>query len=207
MAACHVKASQWESAIHAASEALKLEPDNLKARFRRGVACSRVGQHAEAKADLTAVARADPPTARRAGCSRVNAALKQQRSSERAMFGKAFEGIRKEEESKAAAEGGGEAGRKAAAEAAGRAWREECNALRDRVAGPKPTTDRLRRGGRAARRGGRRSWTASRPSHSRTREARRKALAKAAAEEQAAREEELAARRRSGRSPAAQGAT
>ena len=32
MAACHVKASQWESAISAASAALKLEPGNLKAR-------------------------------------------------------------------------------------------------------------------------------------------------------------------------------
>ena len=126
-AACHVKASQWESAIRAASEALKLEPDNLKARFRRGVACSHVGQHAEAKADLTAVARADPTNreARRL-LEGVNTALKQQRSSERAMFGKAFEGIRKEEESKAAAEAAAEAERKAAAEAAElRAWREE----------------------------------------------------------------------------------
>ena len=32
MAACHVKSSQWVSAISAASEALRLEPDNLKAR-------------------------------------------------------------------------------------------------------------------------------------------------------------------------------
>ena len=32
MAACHVKSSQWVSAISAASEALRLEPDNLKVR-------------------------------------------------------------------------------------------------------------------------------------------------------------------------------
>ena len=202
MAACHVKASQWESAIRAASEALKLEPDNLKARFRRGVACSHVGQHAEAKADLTAVARADPTNreARRL-LEGVNTALKQQRSSERAMFGKAFEGIRKEEESKAAAEAAAEAERKAAAEAAElRAWREECNALRDRVAGPKPTTDRLRlqaREGGAAGEAAQKELDRLAPiSLKDFREARRKALAKAAAEEQAAREEELAARQR-----------
>ena len=203
MAACHVKVSQWESAIRAASEALKLEPDNLKARFRRGVACSHVGQHAEAKADLTAVARADPTNreARRL-LEGVNTALKQQRSSERAMFGKAFEGIRKEEESKAAAEAAAEAERKAAAEAAElRAWREECNALRDRVAGPKPTTDRLRL---QAREGGGAGEAAQQEldrlapiSLKDFREARRKALAKAVAQEQAARAEELAARQRS----------
>jgi tetratricopeptide (TPR) repeat protein len=131
MAACHVKASRWESAIRAASEALKLEPDNLKARFRRGLACSHVGQNDEAKADLTAVARADPTNreARRV-LELVNTALKQHRSSERAMFGKAFEGIRKEEESKAAAEAAAAAAAAAAAEAAElQAWRDECNAL------------------------------------------------------------------------------
>lgn len=202
MAACHVKASQWESAIRAASEALKLEPDNLKARFRRGVACSHVGQHAEAKADLTAVARVDPTNreARRL-LEGVNTALKQQRSSERAMFGKAFEGIRKEEENKAAAEAAAEAERKAAAEAAElQAWREECNALRDRVAGPKPTTDQLRlqaREGGAAGEAAQKELDRLAPiSLKDFREARRKALAKAAAEEQAAREEELAARQR-----------
>ena len=61
------------------------------------------------------------------------------------MFGKAFEGIRKEEETKAAAEAAAAASAAAAAEAAElQAWRDECNALRDRVAGPKPTTDQLR---------------------------------------------------------------
>ena len=129
MAACHVKSSQWVSAISAASEALRLEPDNLKARraprphavrmpctchahavhtpctrhahavrapvkavqsstphvkarFRRGVACSHVGQNDEAKADLTAVARADPTNreARRV-LELVNTALKQHRLS------------------------------------------------------------------------------------------------------------------------------
>ena len=32
----------------------------VQVRFRRGLACSNVSQHDEAKADLTAVARADP---------------------------------------------------------------------------------------------------------------------------------------------------
>ena len=61
------------------------------------------------------------------------------------MFSQAFEGIRKEEETKAAAEA--EAAARAAEAAAAaelQAWRDECNAQRDRVRGPKPTTDKLR---------------------------------------------------------------
>ena len=42
LAAVHVKAQQWQSALKAATEALKVEPQNIKARFRRGVAESNV---------------------------------------------------------------------------------------------------------------------------------------------------------------------
>ena len=57
-------------------------PPPDKARFRRGLACSHVGQNDEAKADLTAVARADPTNreARRL-LEGVNTALKQHRRS------------------------------------------------------------------------------------------------------------------------------
>jgi tetratricopeptide (TPR) repeat protein len=93
MAACHVKAEQWESAERAASAALGLEPANVKARFRRGVARSNLGQFDEAKADLTAVVRADPKNREaRTILEVVNAALKERTSSEKAMFKQAFAG-------------------------------------------------------------------------------------------------------------------
>lgn len=59
-AACHVKLEQWEGAVLSASKALEIDGSSTKARFRRGVACSHLGRMEEAKADLTAVARADP---------------------------------------------------------------------------------------------------------------------------------------------------
>ena len=60
LAACHVKSQQWESAAAAATAALALDASQVKARFRRGVACSHLGKLDEAKADLTAVVKADP---------------------------------------------------------------------------------------------------------------------------------------------------
>ena len=174
----------------------------IKARFRRGVACSNVSQYDEAKVDLTAVARADPTNreARRV-LEVVNAAIKLHKSTERAMFGKAFEGIRKEEETKAKAEAEAAAEAAAKAEAAElQAWRDECNALRDRVAGPKPTTDKLRleskaddAAGQAAQKQLDRLAPISLKDY---REARRKAAAKAEAEAQEAREAQLASRRK-----------
>ena len=60
LAACHNKLGQWQSSVLAASAALAIDATLLKARFRRGVAQSCLNQMAEAKADLTAVVRADP---------------------------------------------------------------------------------------------------------------------------------------------------
>ena len=60
MAACHIKSEQWESAEIAATAALKLDPTNVKAKFRRGIARSNLGSFDEAKTDLTAVCRAEP---------------------------------------------------------------------------------------------------------------------------------------------------
>ena len=55
LAACHVKLSQWKSAVHAATAALDTDGTSVKARFRRGVANSHLGLLEEAKADLTQV--------------------------------------------------------------------------------------------------------------------------------------------------------
>ena len=69
-------------AVRAPSRLSIAPPPPDKARFRRGLACSHVGQNDEAKADLTAVARADPTNreARRL-LEGVNTALKQHRRS------------------------------------------------------------------------------------------------------------------------------
>ena len=60
LAACHNKLGQWESSVHAAGAALAIDTTSVKARFRRGVAHSNLGNFDEAKQDLLAVVRADP---------------------------------------------------------------------------------------------------------------------------------------------------
>jgi len=144
LAACHVKAQQWESALRAASAAVDLDPSLVKARLRRGVACSHVGRLAEAKADLTAVIKADPKNREaRAALELVLAKLKEQASSERAMMGKAFEGLAKEEAAIEAREKAAKAQALAKQEAALlHEWRQECDALRQRGP-PNPAIDLL----------------------------------------------------------------
>ena len=144
LAACHVKAQQWESALRAASAAVDLDPSLVKARLRRGVACSHVGKLAEAKADLTAVIKADPKNREaRAALELVLAKLKEQASAERAMMGKAFEGLAKEEAAIEAREKAAKAQALAKQEAALlHEWRQECDALRRRGP-PNPSIDLL----------------------------------------------------------------
>ena len=78
LAAMHVKAERWEAAVSAATAALKVDPDNVKARFRRGIAHSHTKQFDEAKADLLAVIRADPKNREaRNRLEAVQAALKE----------------------------------------------------------------------------------------------------------------------------------
>ena len=134
-AACHVKASQWDSAVSAANAALKLEPSNVKARFRRGVAESNSGLLDEAKADLVAVIKADPKNREaRNVLEVVNTALRSRTSSEREMFSKSFAGgagLYADEEAKKAQAAKAAAEAKAAEEAALLAeWRAECDQLR-----------------------------------------------------------------------------
>ena len=134
LAACHVKAEQWEGALTAATAALAIDATNVKARFRRGVACSRLGRLDEAKAELTTVARADPKNREaRTVLEVVVAGLKAQASSERAMFAKTFAGpsLYADEEARSAKAAAAAAEAKAAAEAALlKEWRAECDELR-----------------------------------------------------------------------------
>ena len=149
-AACYVKTQQWDSAAIAATAALKAEPANVKALFRRGVANSHLTKWDEAKADLTAVARADPKNREaRTVLETVNAALKERANSERAMYsqamGKALSGpsLYAKEEARAAAAAKAAAEKKKAEEAALlQEWRDECDALR-KAKGPNPTAELL----------------------------------------------------------------
>ena len=148
LAMCRVKNQQWEAAVKAADSCLKLEPSNVKARFRRGVAESNTGRYDEAKVDLTAVIRADPKNREaRTILEVVNAAIKERQTAEKAAAQKAFagKGLYADEEAKRLKAAKDAADAKAAAEAAElREWRDECDHLRARVRGPKPTTDKLK---------------------------------------------------------------
>lgn len=67
LAAVYIKQEQWEKAIYATSKVLEVDPDNLKARYRRSLAYLRSKQSQQAAADLdVAMARApNDPSIRR----------------------------------------------------------------------------------------------------------------------------------------------
>eukprot|EP00316_Scyphosphaera_apsteinii_P023237 CAMPEP_0119320086 /NCGR_PEP_ID=MMETSP1333-20130426/51376_1 /TAXON_ID=418940 /ORGANISM="Scyphosphaera apsteinii, Strain RCC1455" /LENGTH=575 /DNA_ID=CAMNT_0007326697 /DNA_START=229 /DNA_END=1956 /DNA_ORIENTATION=+ len=136
LAACHNKLQQWESGILAANKALEIEPTSVKARFRRGVAKSNLGHFEAARRDLKEVLRIQPNNLEaRTVLEVVLAATKEQKSSERSMFGKAFSGpsLYAEEEARE---------RRRREEAARRVeaeeqqikteWRQECARLREK---------------------------------------------------------------------------
>eukprot|EP00966_Prymnesium_polylepis_P284868 6581536-Prymnesium_polylepis.1 len=53
LAACHNKLGQWEAGTREATAALTVDANNVKARFRRGVANSNLGNFDDARTDLT----------------------------------------------------------------------------------------------------------------------------------------------------------
>ncbi|CAM9237444.1 unnamed protein product [Chrysoparadoxa australica] len=57
---CYINLKDWVSAAKQASMALKLQPDNVKGLYRRGMAKRHVGMLEEAKKDLMAAYKADP---------------------------------------------------------------------------------------------------------------------------------------------------
>lgn len=59
-ALAELKRERWAGAVDAAARALELDPENHKARFRRGTALARLGRHTEAAADLNKARRALP---------------------------------------------------------------------------------------------------------------------------------------------------
>jgi peptidyl-prolyl isomerase D len=59
-AMCYIKLNKWPECRIAATEALAIEPRNVKALYRRGVALMQLRDYAAAVADLTLVAQEDP---------------------------------------------------------------------------------------------------------------------------------------------------
>lgn len=60
LAMAEIKLERWSGATKAATAALALDGNNVKALFRRAVASSRMGDFSEAKQDLTALLKIDP---------------------------------------------------------------------------------------------------------------------------------------------------
>jgi len=134
LAAVHNKLGQWQMCVAAASSALALDASSVKARFRRGVAHSNLAQYDEAKADLTAVVRADPRNREaRTVLEVVSAAIQERKKSEKELYSKAFQGpsLYAADEARERQRVAEEARRVAEEEAALlREWRAECARLR-----------------------------------------------------------------------------
>lgn len=59
-AICHIHLGDWEEAVKASSEALKLNPSYVKALVRRAQACEHLDRPEDALADLKKVVEIDP---------------------------------------------------------------------------------------------------------------------------------------------------
>ena len=57
IAICQDKLGEWADAVRSCNEALSLDPDCIKALFRRGCVHSASGEFARAREDLTAALR------------------------------------------------------------------------------------------------------------------------------------------------------
>ena len=138
LAATHLRLERWAEARASAASALEIEPDLVKARFRRGVASFRLGALDEAKADLTAVCKADPKNRdARTELSQVVEALKVARSEERKSMSGLFSGqggLYREEEARERRKRDEEARsrkkKREEEESLKQEWRDECARLK-----------------------------------------------------------------------------
>eukprot|EP01116_Phalansterium_solitarium_P016395 TRINITY_DN3811_c0_g1_i1.p1 TRINITY_DN3811_c0_g1~~TRINITY_DN3811_c0_g1_i1.p1 ORF type:complete len:797 (+),score=327.93 TRINITY_DN3811_c0_g1_i1:77-2467(+) len=88
---CNLRLNRHERARDNAADALKLEPNNVKALFRRGQACYYLREFEQAKTDLTAAAKLDPKNQDvRRTLATVQERLKESLDKQKAVYGKMF---------------------------------------------------------------------------------------------------------------------
>ena len=91
---CALNDHEWAAAMAYATRAAKLDPANVKALFRRGVARSKVGMLEEAKADLKEAARLDPKNrAVRAAWNDLKQLILDQKKGAKSTFKGAFDKV------------------------------------------------------------------------------------------------------------------
>ncbi|KJE89319.1 FK506-binding protein [Capsaspora owczarzaki ATCC 30864] len=91
LAAVQLKGSKWAEAIKSASKVLEIEPNNVKALFRRAQAEHRSGDLELALADLAAASKLEPSDAAiRAETTAVQNKVQAQKNKEKALYSKMF---------------------------------------------------------------------------------------------------------------------
>ena len=90
---CHMKMSNWASAINSCTEVLKLDDKNVKALFRRGSSFVKTQDFDRAKTDLVTAAKLDPKNKEvRAAYEALKAAVAAAKAKEKAAFAGKFTG-------------------------------------------------------------------------------------------------------------------
>ncbi|CAG8450418.1 781_t:CDS:2 [Ambispora gerdemannii] len=97
MAACHIKRNNSSRAIECANKALKLDPDNEKARFRRAQAYITDGNTDGAEADLKKLSNPDDPMIKREW-QRLKLKNKEMDAKQRKDLRGMFDRLKKQEE-------------------------------------------------------------------------------------------------------------
>jgi len=95
MAACKLKLQDWKDAIKHATEALSIDPKNVKVLFRRAQAHAHLEDHELAMIDIRAALSIDPNNeAVKKLFTSVSARVKAAREKERRLFGNMFNKIK-----------------------------------------------------------------------------------------------------------------
>jgi len=90
-AMCYIKLQQYSEAIQASEQVLKVEPNNLKALYRRGLARLNTGYLKDAKLDLMAAYQIDNKNKDiRGAIVKLKKALEDSKKREKAAFGGCF---------------------------------------------------------------------------------------------------------------------
>ena len=86
-----IKQEDWAEAIRCSSQVLKIEPDNVKALYRRAVAGFKLGQLDQSKSDFTRTLELDPSNvAAKKELIEVTKALKEHNKREKAVYSNIF---------------------------------------------------------------------------------------------------------------------